>query len=211
MNKIIKHYYQAFVLSLLAVFVIALGGIANGVHAHPLVVNQAVPSATIAAAVAAITYQGSTQDATLLGYANELRYTDSATPPNDSDISTSDKITGLFDPNTDTIYVVRNQSALEGGPEVQDEIGTVAYEYMHYVWSNDLDGSAQASERQALESYDQENSYFNSLVSQYTGDQNTLDNEYAATACTEIQPIQLSSSFNEWCDQYIPNREVVLF
>jgi hypothetical protein len=51
MNKIIKHYYQAFVLSLLAVFVIALGGIANGVHAHPLVVNQAVPSATIAAAV----------------------------------------------------------------------------------------------------------------------------------------------------------------
>jgi hypothetical protein len=222
-----KRYLETFIIGVLVVLVLALVSVAKDVQARADVVNQTVPTVSAASNAANITVAASTnttssapQASTLLEYANELginvsnitlKYTDSATPPPNSDLPATKQATGMFNPNTNTITILDDQSTLEGGSESQDEIATVAYEYMHYVWMYDLSDNEQTAQGQALQKYNQDNVYFHSLVKAYIGDQDTLDNEYAATACTEIQPIELSSAFNDWCNHYIPNREAVLF
>ena len=160
--------------------------------------------------------QAYTQDPTLLAYASNLgidvshiNLVLSPTIPHATDLS--GQAVGVYNTATTTIYVSDNEVPLEGGTESSDDISTLAYEYMHYIWAYDLSASAKTQQTTTLEQYSNTNSAFNKLVNMYQGSQDTLGDEYTATACTELDPSVLSTGFNTWCDTYIPNRETVLF
>lgn len=114
--------------------------------------------------------------------------------------TTNDTVIGLFEP-PDTIIIATNLST-------SDELNIVAYEYMHYVWAGLTDTQRQDMGA-LLDQYRTRNPSFDTDVSRYHGDAATIQNEENSTACTRVDPSLLSDSFNNYCNQYIPNRALL--
>lgn len=107
-------------------------------------------------------------------------------------------------------FVAPNTISIKSGLDKSTEVQTVAYEFLHYYWAK-----TSAQERQQLtatyQSLYDSSAELRYLTQNYVGDADTLADERNSTACTLIDPANLTQSFNTYCNGLLPNRESVLF
>lgn len=106
---------------------------------------------------------------------------------------------GFHEPNTIVI---------KSGLDKQLELSTVAYEYMHFVWAGlgtDIKTQMSANYQDL---YDR-SPLFQSDTESYVGDPATIADERNSTACVDMPPYLLTAEFNDWCNQFIPNRSLL--
>lgn len=94
------------------------------------------------------------------------------------------------------------------GQTKQNELTTLAYEYLHYVWIN----TSMADRQQMTTLYQQyydSNYDFQQLTAPYTGTPDIIANERNSTACTLVIPGKLTDAFNTYCNSIVPNRDIL--
>lgn len=184
-------------LGILAIlFIIGfITGLVQGLQ-HPI---SAV--ATPTAVVAPIT-----QDPVLVSDAQELGIDYSnlnmsfATSLTATDIDNGYKILGTFQAPV-TIKI------LSGQPK-QDELSSLAYEYLHYTWIN-MPSAEQQQMTTLYQQYYTSNPDFQRLTVAYIGTPDIIANERNSTACTKVDPSVLTDDFNAYCNSAIPNRAIL--
>lgn len=117
----------------------------------------------------------------------------------DVDLPTSNEIGQIFYPNT--IHI-------KAGLPADEEQNIVAYEVLHYYWSR-LPAAEQAQLIPQFAQFYAQSAYFRQLMSVFHGNQAILDDEMDSNICTRVDPSQLSTSLNSYCDSLIPNRDVL--
>lgn len=110
--------------------------------------------------------------------------------------------------NTTGTFQAPNTIKVKSGQTRQDELRSLAYEYLHYVWENmRIDKKQQLTA--LLQQYYDSSSSFRQLNANYMGTPDILADERNSVACTYIQPYLLTDDFNSYCDHYIPNRSIL--
>lgn len=128
-----------------------------------------------------------------------LSFTDNKTAK-DGDLPDGTPINGVFyGPNTISISTGLNK---------QDELVSVAYEIMHYYWSNLPDDNKQSAE-QVMQNFYDSDPKFQDITRDFIGDASLLGDERSATACTKVPTYILTDDFNTYCNQFIPNRSIL--
>lgn len=148
-----------------------------------------------------------TQDPALVADAQELGI--NYTPLNwrySSSVLTSN--TETSDGTVVGLFTTPNSIQIATGLSKSDELNMVAYEYMHYYWSN-LTEYQRQSIGANLDEYRTQNADFNADVSRYHGDVETIQDEEDSTACTRVASYLLSDDFNAYCNTAIPNRSIL--
>lgn len=106
------------------------------------------------------------------------------------------------------LFTTPNSITIATGLSKKDELNILAYEYMHYAWIG-LTAEQKQSLTSSYQHYRTINPDFNAEVSHYHGDEATIANEMNSTACTRVQPHLLTVDFNNYCNQFIKNRNIL--
>lgn len=192
-----KHWKQ--LLGTLFGFSLVIGVIA---------VLSPAPEVPPVAQVPVITYK---QNPTILAEAGELGI----------NVSKMNLTYGVYNPNaqgdaTNPSQVVGyfeapNSIFIRSGSTHEEEVKTLAYEYMHYVY---LNSPNQASSKQLYANYLSKDRWMIQRLSVYNCSGNPdptgcITDEALASACTEFPPSYWTVAFNNFCDKAVPNRSLL--
>lgn len=189
MKKLLK-----IILVIVLVFVVFVGGAAVGLSSYP---HLTTPNGVA---------KPLTQDPILLADAQQLGIDTSnvnlsfADQLSASDVSPSDVVVGSF--------TAPNNIKVKSGQEKSQELNTVAYEFMHYFWSQ-LPVTSQSQLTTTLNDFYNQDSEFQRITAGYVGSDAVLADERNSTACTLVPPYVLTDDFNAYCNQFIPNRAIL--
>ncbi len=105
-------------------------------------------------------------------------------------------------------FTAPNSIQVKSGMGKQQELQTVAYEYLHYKWTQYTPNQKAKLENLLQRFYDNK-LYFREATKAITGSADVLGDERNSMACTVIQPYLLTQAFNDYCDSLIPNRTIL--
>lgn len=169
-----------------------------GVQNTRLIHNQLLPPATVIG-------EHISQDPTLVADAQQLGLDYSGVNLSFAPTLSAPDVVG-----TSTVgeFTPPNSIQIKAGLTKPQELQTVAYEFMHYYWQN-LPLNIQQQMTTVYQQYYDSNTDFQQLTKYYTGNSSVIADERNSTACTQVQPYLLSTSFNIYCNQFIPNRSIL--
>lgn len=189
MKKLLK-----ICLKLVGLLLVLWIGIAIGLNAYPHLITPNNITKPL------------TQDPILIADAQQLGIDYSRV-----NISLSPSVTGDdVKDNTNTVgtFQAPNNILVKSGLSKQQELQTVAYEFMHYFWSREPQAN-RTQLTQTLQDFYNHDSEFQRITQPYVGDTDTIADERDSTACTAIPPYVLTDEFNAYCNQFIPNRAIL--
>lgn len=109
-------------------------------------------------------------------------------------------------------FIAPNTIQVKSGISKKDEMISVAYEYMHYVWSN-FKPETKSSLAAGYDRLYSDDSDFATEIAPFmalkSNTADTIQNEENSIACTHLDPNSLTNEFNAYCNTYIPNRSLL--
>lgn len=108
-------------------------------------------------------------------------------------------------------YEAPDTIILERGQPHQEELITLAHEYIHHVWYHMSDEEKDAVEPGLMEFYNNDREFYERMQPYREADLSSYElvNEMFAVLCSEYKTEEIGQEFADYCKEFIPNRDTI--